>query len=176
MMNRMIISVTLSVDREHLDDAFLDFNLTVDDEYIHPVDSYIDPAALVASAAAEGEYFIFTCSCGDPACVGIDRGIVVGHDSGHVRWKMRNPLAWPANEPLPDWAQEVELVFERDEYLSAVKVALDQAKALIRHWNGPGTLWVGPGDMPVEMVLDLDIADFSSVSAGMFMPGDKALH
>jgi|GEM_PF-894532 len=176
-MNRLTLSVTLSVDRERLDDAFLDFNLTVDDEYIHPVDSYIDPVALVASAVGNGEHFLFTCSCGDHGCVGIDKGVTVVHDANFVRWKIRNPMVCTSNEPLPDWAHEVEFVFERTEYLSSVKIALEQAKVLIRHWNGPGVLWVGPGDMAVEVLLDLDIPEFSIAAASMaFGAGGRAIH
>lgn len=164
-MNKIVLSVTLSVDRENTDDAYLDFNLTVDDEYIHPLESYVHPVDLVNSATHGGEMFIFTCSCGDPACLGIDEGIQVSHSSDTVRWRVRDPIAWNPEEALPDWTQDVELVFDKGEYVSAVKIALDQAKALVRHWNGPGSLWVGPGEMSVDELMALEISDSFGIIA-----------
>lgn len=166
-MNTIALSVTLSVDRENTNDAYLDFNLTVDDEYIHPPESYIDPAKLAESTLHSGELYIFTCSCGDPACLGIDEGIVVSHDSDTVQWMVRNPVSWNPEEALPDWAHDVELVFERVEYIAAVKGALEQAKALVRHWNGPGKLWVGPGEMSTEQLMELDVPEAFRVMSGM---------
>lgn len=156
-MNKFVLSVTLSVDRENMDDAYLDFNLTIDDEYIHPPESYIHPVELVNSACHGGEMFIFTCSCGDPACLGIDEAVRVSHNADTVRWVVRNPVGWNPEEALPDWTHDVEFAFDKAEYVSAVKVALEQAKALVRHWNGPGTLWVGPGEMSVDQLMELEI-------------------
>ncbi|WP_147821090.1 hypothetical protein [Salidesulfovibrio onnuriiensis] len=166
-MNKIVLSVTLSVDRENTDDAYLDFNLTVDEEYIHPPESYVNPVDLVNSATLGGELYIFTCSCGDPGCLGIDEGIQVSHGNGVVRWKVRNPIAWNPEEALPEWTHDVEFVFDRDEYVSAVKVALEQAKALVRHWNGPGALWVGPGEMSVDQLMTLDISDSFAIIAAV---------
>lgn len=158
-LNQLVISVTLSVDRDKTDDAYLDFNLTVDDHYPHPPDSYLDPVALVQSATLAGYYNLFVCSCGAPECIGADVPISVFHDSQTVRWKMRDPYAWNSDEPLPSWSREVEVIFDRLAYVDCVDKALGQAKSLIRHWNGPGSLWVGPGDMRVEQLLDLDVVD-----------------
>lgn len=172
-MNKFVLSVTLSVDRENTDDAYLDFNLTIDDEYIHPPESYIHPLDLVTSVTHGGELYIFTCSCGDPSCLGIDEGIIVSHNSDTIRWKVRNPIAWNPEEPLPDWTHDVEFAFDKVEYASAVKVALEQAKALVRYWNAPGSLWVGPGEMAVDQLLELDIQE----SFGVIAPVDnRSIH
>lgn len=160
-MNSMTLSVTLSVDRENTDDAYLDFNLTIDNEYIHPPESYVHPVDLVSSASHGGELFIFTCSCGDPSCLGIDEAVIVSHTTDTIRWRVRNPVGWSPEEPLPDWTQDVEFVFDKAEYVSAIKVALEQAKALLRHWNGPGTVWVGPGELSIDQFMDLDVPEDS---------------
>ncbi|WP_243546879.1 hypothetical protein [Pseudodesulfovibrio tunisiensis] len=155
-MNVFGLSVTLSLDEQNTDDAYIDFNLTVDGQYPHELDAYVDPVDLAVSAAMGGELFIFTCSCGNPACVGIDEGVLVSHTADAVHWKLRNPVSWPPDEPLPDWAQTVELAFDRNEYRTAVSRALAQAKALVSHWRSSGKLWVGP-DLTVKDLLALEV-------------------
>lgn len=156
-MNKLAITVTLALEEDSLEDAYLDFLLTVDGTYIHDSQNHwVDPMDLAASAASGGEYFIFTCNCGDPGCVGIDEGITVTHDSSTVTWKLRVPLGWPPEDELPDWAHEVEYRFSQEEYVQVVNGALRQAKALVRHWRAPGRFWVGP-DMSVEDLMSLDV-------------------
>ncbi|WP_022661848.1 hypothetical protein [Paucidesulfovibrio longus] len=157
-MNKLAITVTLALEEENLEDAYLDFLLTVDGTYLHDSQNHwVDPMDLAASAAAPGEYFIFTCNCGDPGCVGIDEGILVGHDSSSVTWKLRTPLGWPPEDELPEWTHEVEYRFPLEEYVQVVAGALRQAKTLVRHWRSPGRLWVGP-DMTVEELMALEVS------------------
>lgn len=157
-MNKLAITVTLSLEEENLEDAYLDFLLTVDGKYLHDSQNHwVDPMDLAASATSSGEYFIFTCNCGDPGCVGIDEGVLVSHDGSGVTWKLRTPLGWPPEDELPDWTHEVEYTFSLEEYVQAVEGALRQAKSLVRHWRSPGRLWVGP-DMSVEELLSLEVA------------------
>lgn len=171
-MNKLAITVTLALEEESFEDAYLDFLLTVDGGYIHDSQyHWIDPVQLASSAGHSGEFYIFTCNCGDPGCVGIDRGVMVTHGAEEIVWRLRMPMGWPAEEELPDWAHEVELHFPRDEYVNIVDSALQQAKALVRHWRSPGRLWPGP-DLSVAELLALQAGTDSgmpAVSAGRFV-------
>ncbi len=156
-MNKLAITVTLSLEEDSLEDAYLDFLLTVDGAYVHDSQNHwVDPMDLAASADSPGEYFIFTCNCGDPGCVGIDRGVQVTHTSGNVVWTVRHPLGWPPDQELPDWTHELEYRFDRREYVETVELALRQAKALVCNWRLSERIWVGPG-MSVEDLMALEV-------------------
>jgi len=172
-MNDIRITVTLSLDEKHPEDAYIDFNLTIDGEYPHDVGIYIDPASLVNSAAMSGEFFIFTCDCGNPACKGIDDGVQVTHSGDSVKWRLRNPISWPPEEPMPEWTHDGEYTFEKGLYIQQVSTALDHAKRLARGFNATGNLWVGP-DLTLQARLALEVPKPS----GFFVPEPegRALH
>ena len=172
-MNEIRISATLSLDEKHPEDAFIDFNLSVDGQYLHDVNVYVDPVALVNSSAMSGEFFIYTCDCGNPACLGIDDGVMVSHTPDTVKWRLSNPIAWPPEEPRPDWAHEAEFTFPKDEYLFQVATALDHAKRLARGYRTAGTLWAGP-DLSPEGLLALEMPQ----QGGFFTaePQGRAVH
>ncbi|MEF2146620.1 MAG: hypothetical protein V3573_14335 [Desulfovibrionaceae bacterium] len=156
-MNTIAITVTLALEEQNPEDAYLDFLLTIDGQYIHDSQNHwVDPVDLAASAASAGEFFIFTCNCGDPTCVGIDEGVFVSHAQDTVTWRVRNPLGWMPGEELPEWTHEVEYSFPREEYIRVVGGALSQAKTLVHYWRAPGRIWVGP-DLDVEELLSLEI-------------------
>ncbi len=155
-MNVLGLSVALTLDEGNPEDAYIDFNLTIDGQYIHESDVYIDPVDLVTSVGLDGELFIFTCSCGSPGCLGIDQGVQVTHVNGEIRWVLRNPISWPPGEDLPEWTHEAEFIFDRDEYTRMVRIGLEHAKMLVERWNGPGALWVGP-DVTVEELMALEV-------------------
>lgn len=94
-MSEIRISVTLSLDEKHPEDGYIDFNLSVDGQYLHEVGVYIDPVNLVTSASISGEFFIYTCDCGNPACQGIEEGVNVSHTPETVVWRLKNPISWP---------------------------------------------------------------------------------
>ena len=156
--NRLEISVTLNPDPDRKGEAFLDIHLTVDGNPLHDTqEHWVDPVDLAMSAGLSGEMFLYTCSCGDPSCVGIDEGILVSHEPGQVIWKVREPLAWNPDEPLPEWTHDVEYHFERRDYVSQVRQAISRAKELVRSWRAPlEKLWVGP-DLSADELLALDI-------------------
>lgn len=163
-MNEFVLTVQLSLDGENHEDAYIDFILSVDGNYLHEDGgAYIDPVDLTMSAGLSGEYFIFTCNCGNPACLGIDEGVHVEHHGNEVHWKLRTPIAWPSEEELPEWAQDVHLVFDREQYVQAVSMALLHAKTLAQGWQGQGSLWVGP-DMTLEQLLSLEIPEAGTIS------------
>ncbi len=146
-MNDIMISVTLSLDEEHPEDAYIDFNLSVDGQYLHEINISVDPVSLVTSTTMSGEFFIYTCDCGDPSCQGIDDGVMVSHTSDTVIWRLKNPISWPSDEPRPDWAHDAEFIFSKARYTQQIIIALDHAKRLARGFSpvATGRLWVGPG-------------------------------
>ncbi|MDD3313472.1 hypothetical protein [Pseudodesulfovibrio sp.] len=155
-MNDIRITATLSLDEKHAEDAYIDFNLSVDGQYLHEINVYVDPVALVNSASLSGEFFIYTCDCGNPACQGIDDGVLVSHTPDTVKWRLSNPISWPPEEPKPDWTHEAEFVFSRENYEEQVSTALDHAKRLARGYRTSGVLWVGP-DLTIEGLMALEM-------------------
>lgn len=154
--NEIRIAVTLSLDEMNPEDAFLDFNLSVDGQYLHDVGVYIDPVELVTSSAMSGEFFIYTCDCGNPACKGINEGVHVSHAPDSVKWRLRNPISWEPGEPMPEWSHQGEFYFPKDQYVQQVAMALDHAKRLARGYTTSGTLWVGP-DLSFEGLMALEV-------------------
>ncbi len=166
--------MTLSLDEKHPEDGYLDFNLSVDGQYLHEVGVYVDPVNLVTSAAVSGEFFIYTCDCGNPACQGINEGVNVSHTPETVVWRLKNPISWPPDEPRPEWAHDAEFVFPKEMYLQQISIALDHAKRLARGFNLSGKLWVGP-DLTIEALMALEVPQQES---GFFAiePEGRAVH
>ncbi len=79
----------------------------------------IDFEALSQSAAAPGEYFIITCTCGIHECAGIYDGIEVTHQGNRIIWRIVEP------EP------ERRFVFNASKYRIAVERGIVQARSLI---------------------------------------------
>lgn len=90
---------------------------------------------LVASLQNSGKYFVFTCGCGHPGCVGVEEGIRVKHKNGFVNWEYRLPQssdgfgsegenafeAW-LDQAVPKWS-----VFRREQIIGQVYQALSEA-------------------------------------------------
>ncbi|CCH48027.1 hypothetical protein [Pseudodesulfovibrio piezophilus] len=164
-MNDIRITATLSLDEKHPDDAYLDFNLSVDGQYLHEVNVYVDPVALVTSSTISGEFFIYTCDCGNPACQGIDDGVVISHTPDSVIWRLKNPISWPTDEPRPDWAHDAEFTFSKANYVQQVATSLDHAKRLVKGFRPSNKIWVGP-DLTIEGLLALEMP----MHGGFFVP------
>jgi hypothetical protein len=172
-MNEIRISVTLSLDESQPDDAYIDFNLSVDGQYLHDPNVYVDPVDLVTSSTMSGEFFIYTCDCGDPSCLGIDDGVMVSHAPDSVKWRLRNPISWPPGDPMPDWAHDGEFTFSKEQYVQQIAMALDHAKRLARAFTVTGSLWAGP-DLSVEGLLALEMPR----QGGFFIadPDEQVMH
>ena len=75
----------------------------------------VDYSALARSARYGGNFFIFTCGCGDHGCAGIDAPIKVVHQG--------DTLSWHITEPLP----ERHLTFSRAAYRAEALRFLQEA-------------------------------------------------
>lgn len=53
----------------------------------------VDFCALFNSLCHEEEYFVLTCSCGEPGCAAIDSGVVVRFEGDEVVWSTHEPIS-----------------------------------------------------------------------------------
>ena len=72
----------------------------------------VDLNALAKSKTQAGEFFLLTCWCGVPDCVGIHSGIRVSHAGGTVRWQGLRPFA------------AADLAFEAADYARCIEELL----------------------------------------------------
>jgi hypothetical protein len=88
---------------------------------------------LMRSLFYPGEFFIFTCDCGEPYCANIEHGIFVRHEPGLIRWRFRRPVKWrdfvsESGCDYDNWAKNapwVECVFDRNQMLGSIAGALE---------------------------------------------------
>ena len=94
------------------DQRWLLLELAVDGEPLADFSLLATDRAELARAAGEaGGFFILTCWCGVPECVGIERPVQVEHlASGQTRWRVRDPA--PAREWLFDSSQYRQAIAE----------------------------------------------------------------
>ncbi len=174
-MNDIRLTATLSLDEKTPDEAYLDFNLSIDGQYLHEVGVYIDPANLITSSTVSGEFFIYTCDCGNPACQGIEEGVMVSHTPDTVIWRLKNPISWPLDEPRPEWSHDAEFTFTKENYIQQISTALDHAKRLARGFQTDGPLWVGP-NLTLEALLALEMPKQDEHAFFGYEPVGRAVH
>ncbi|MEO0488064.1 MAG: hypothetical protein AAFZ49_00730 [Cyanobacteria bacterium J06659_2] len=98
----------------------LTFEIFVDGQAFTDFSYYaVDLAALVQSMHQDGQFYIITCGCGVPDCIGIVRGINVLHRQGLVSWLI--------TQPRPSRT----LTFERTSYEEAIYAAIHQGRQMI---------------------------------------------
>jgi len=85
------------------------------DETVIWTDFCIDYKSLVRSAHEQGDYFIFTCGCGDAGCAGLFAPIQVKHDAESITWHITEP------EPMREFA------FSKVQYIAEIRKALEKA-------------------------------------------------
>ena len=84
----------------------------------------VDMVELRKSLLRSGDYFILTCWCGEPSCMGIEAGIRVTHEGFLVRWHLQDPFDDSTYEfSLPQLKSEFE------SSLNSIRAARDQAIA-----------------------------------------------
>jgi hypothetical protein len=94
--------------------------LTVDHTSLADFSYYaIDLAELIRSLNQSGEFFILTCWCGVPECVGIGQGVLVRQEENQIHWQISAPF--PHNE----------YVFSRDAVQNALAVLKKDIKRFV---------------------------------------------
>ena len=91
----------------------------------------VDLVELAKTLDTDGEFFIITCSCGDPGCAGINEGVHVTRDEHILRWRIRD--RGKGTEP------ERHFAFDADAYKTAVKQGIIQFMQLYDGNPGIGT-------------------------------------
>lgn len=97
----------------------------------------VDVRELVRSLFKPGEYYFFTCECGESGCAGIWDGFKVRHVPGKILWHFRCPVKQPLSELDEDeefnqWAASttaVEYEFDREQFTLAMDRALQALKS-----------------------------------------------
>jgi hypothetical protein len=91
----------------------------------------VDLVELAKTLDTDGEFFIITCSCGDPGCAGITEGVHVTRDKHILRWVI--PDHGKGAEP------EKHFTFDVEAYRTTVKQGIVQFMQLYDGNPGIGT-------------------------------------
>jgi hypothetical protein len=69
-------------------DVWMQGNLeiTINGQKPYSESDIVDCDLLLKSLELDGEYFIFSCSCGNPECGGWTKGIKVAHKGNTIEW------------------------------------------------------------------------------------------
>lgn len=97
----------------------------------------VDVRELVRSLFKPGEYYFFTCECGESGCAGIWDGFKVRHVPGKILWHFRRPVSQKGNDLDEDdefdqWVASttaIEYAFDREQFTSAIDYALRELKS-----------------------------------------------
>ncbi|MHB9022678.1 MAG: hypothetical protein ACYC7E_00675 [Armatimonadota bacterium] len=119
-MNDFQLSIRCQVDQQkwQAQEELIVDGTVLNDEYA------IDYVELVTSCFKPGEYYILTCSCGEPGCAGLFSPIKVIHEADNICWEIA--------EPTPS----IRYIFERQQYIVSIQSALEYALSqvpLIQH-------------------------------------------
>lgn len=82
-------------------------------------DYALDYHQLARSTTESGEYWPFTCGCGEPGCAGIGSPVEVQHTGSTVTWHITDP------EP------ERHFTFDAEQYRHAIASSLTRASKLV---------------------------------------------
>ena len=106
----------------------ISYKCTIDGQ---PFYTYLDFSSFVDSTKSEGEFFLVTCSCGEPGCAGIFDGVLITHEGELIRWKVPNSIQQDVD------SDEEEVPITYDEYV------FDRAAyPSVRGWNDSGKRWL----------------------------------
>lgn len=150
-MHSLSLTIALNTAEDTRSGWYFDYQLHIDGHPLHDeAEHLVDFGELVASAqaeplGAEAIYWIYLCGCGCEGCTSIDEGVGVAHVNDVVVWRVRQPLAWPGNEDLPEWSRYDVYLFDRNDYMNTIRSALTSAKDMVSRWSSSGQpLWLGP--------------------------------
>ena len=125
-MNRLELKLKAHSHSDGID--YLVLEIKVDGQLLADFECYAsDLAALMRSIESNGEFFILTCWCGIPECVGIKRGVKVRHENKVTYWQVQQP------EP------QRSFVFERAAYEQTIREVVKQGNRLIVYLASSGS-------------------------------------
>lgn len=92
----------------------------------------VDFCALFNSLYHEGEYFVLTCSCGEPDCASIDSGVVVRFEGDEIIWSTHEPISSRrrvGGREMMNWnASKREYHFDRKTMVDHINHVLDRLR------------------------------------------------
>jgi hypothetical protein len=94
----------------------------------------LDPVALLRSTVEAGDFCIFTCTCGDAGCAGIEDPVLVAHTARTVRWDFVAPALLDVEKG--SWQT---LLFAAQPYRKAITLALTRTRELLVSYPEAGT-------------------------------------
>lgn len=106
----------------------ISYHCTIDGQ---PFYTPLDFSSFVDSTKRDGEYFLVTCTCGEPGCAGIFDGVLVTHEGELVRWKVPNPIQRDDDSDEDAPITYDEYVFDRAVYIATIREALNQLKNIV---------------------------------------------
>ena len=115
-MNTLFVQTRIESDWD-VTRPYLLSDLLIDGEPIATLEHdglVIDLVELAKAAERSGEFFIITCVCGEPGCVGIYEGIEATHHSDEVRWLVRG------------FGPDRVYTFGKEAYATSIKQGLDE--------------------------------------------------
>ncbi len=113
--------------------------------------SLVDLTQLRRSAEEDGEFFIFTCECGDAGCAGIDEPVIVTRDAESVHWQLGDAWRFIGVSPEAgrDWEEQArgadggaaanvprEFVFSAEQYATAIEQDISAGQAFVARLEG----------------------------------------
>jgi len=106
--------------------------IKVDGDEINSIHA-VDLGYLVKSLYQEGEFYIFTCGCGDAGCAGIDEGVNISFDNNLINWRLRNPISFSGFESCETWKKSskfIEYSFEKELMIKNIICSIKNIKNL----------------------------------------------
>ena len=95
-------------------------------------------SSLVESLHAQGDFYIFTCSCGSSGCVGIQEGVSVTFTSNTIHWKMRDPISESGFENLNHWISNSKIIqyeFNKIDMITNITTAINKIKSNVNEYT-----------------------------------------
>jgi hypothetical protein len=96
------------------------------------------------SVHKSGIFFIWTCSCGVPACGGIHFGVSVAHTTDSVSWQV----------PKVPLAHETHFSFDRTDYTTVVMMALKEYLKYIKAYSAANIRFDACHDWELDGLLE----------------------
>ena len=96
----------------------------------------VDIRQVVNSLKGKGQFFIFTCSCGDAYCGGVEEGVLVTQYPDSFVWEYRLPqstdgFGFDGQSAREEWlaaSTQYRHVFDRQQVLEALHACLSEAE------------------------------------------------
>lgn len=126
------LTASLKNQFRHSSDLLVEYVLEINGQAIHE-EFCVDLFELAKSCQLDGEFDIFTCSCGVAGCAGIFEGITVTHSPDEITWVCPEPIAvrTGSSDDVEDHVKDSRhFRFDPVQYLDAVNSGLREIKGL----------------------------------------------